>query len=123
MILKESGFNFEFNTDGCESCQGRCCTGESGYIWVNSKEIEAIASFLKLDIDEFKKFYLNKVNYKFSIKERELDIDNFACLFFENNSCSIYEVRPAQCRTFPFWDYFKENINEVLKECPATKLS
>ena len=34
---------------------------------------------------------------------------------------SIYDVRPNHCRTFPFWDYFKENEEEVYKECPAIR--
>lgn len=25
------------------------------------------------------------------------------CVFFENNRCQIYEARPLQCRTWPFW--------------------
>ncbi|NLO17741.1 MAG: YkgJ family cysteine cluster protein, partial [Arcobacter butzleri] len=29
---------------------------------------------------------------------------------------------PTQCRSFPFWDYFKDNITEVQKECPAIKI-
>ena len=26
-----------------------------------------------------------------------------ACVFLENNQCSIYEARPVQCSTYPFW--------------------
>ena len=49
--------------------------------------------------------------------------DNYACTFFnlEKKQCSIYDVRPVQCRTFPFWEFFKENIEEVYAECPAIK--
>ena len=56
-------------------------------------------------------------------EERQLAKDNYACVFFdlEKKCCSIYEARPTQCRTFPFWDYFKENKEEVFKECPAIK--
>lgn len=31
----------------------------------------------------------------------------------------IYEVRPTQCRTFPFWDYFKTRVDELKLECPG----
>ncbi|MFB1032365.1 MAG: YkgJ family cysteine cluster protein, partial [Aliarcobacter cryaerophilus] len=31
------------------------------------------------------------------------------------------DYRPTQCRTFPFWEYFKNNEKEVYKECPAIK--
>ena len=66
---------------------------------------------------------LNKIGYKYSIKEVQLASNNFACYFFnlEKKQCSIYHARPMQCRTFPFWDYFKENEEEVYKECPAIR--
>ncbi|MBW2259743.1 MAG: YkgJ family cysteine cluster protein [Deltaproteobacteria bacterium] len=46
---------------------------------------------------------------------------SFHCLFFDekNRRCSIYDVRPTQCRTFPFWEYFRDNPDEILKECPG----
>ena len=119
MIQKE-GFKFAFNPTACESCGGRCCIGESGYIWVNDTEIQNIASFLAISVDEFRDKYLIKAKNKFSIKEKPFE-NGYACVFFDekNRNCSIYDVRPTQCRTFPFWDYFKTNISEVKKECPG----
>ncbi len=122
-LVKKDGFNFAFNPKGCDSCAGNCCIGESGYIWINPTEIEALALHLKLSTEDLKVKYLNKISYKYSIKEVQLSKDNYACCFFDldKKQCSIYNVRPKQCRTFPFWDYFKENIDEVVKECPAIK--
>ncbi len=116
-IIKKEGFPYKFNQDACKECEGNCCIGESGYIWVNPKEIEEIAKFLKMDTQKFKDMYLIKVGYKYSIKEKPYK-NGFACIFFEKG-CSIYPVRPTQCRTFPFWDYFKTHIDELKKECPG----
>jgi len=117
-IVTKEGFSYGFDPSACSKCDGRCCRGESGYIFVNSEEIKKIAEFLGLDIETFKKDYLNKVKYRYSIKELKID-GEYECLFFDNktNSCEIYEVRPKQCRTFPFWDYFKDKVDEVKKEC------
>lgn len=122
-LIKKDGFNFAFDPKGCDSCSGNCCIGESGYIWINTQEIKALALNLNLNVEELKRRYLNKISYKYSIKEIKLSSNNFACCFFnlEKKQCSIYSVRPNQCRTFPFWDYFKENEKEVYKECPAIK--
>ena len=119
MITKE-GFNFSFDPLACKECGGRCCTGESGYIWVNPLEIQKIANFLNMTQEEFKNSFLIKVGYKYSIKEKKFE-DGYACIFFDtkNRNCSIYDVRPTQCRTFPFWEFFKNNIKEVKKECPG----
>jgi Fe-S-cluster containining protein len=45
-----------------------------------------------------------------------------ACRFLEGKRCQVYEARPAQCRTWPFWP---ENMNakawdrEVVRFCPG----
>ena len=116
-IIKKEGFSYKFDSNACKNCEGNCCIGESGYIWVNPKEISEIAKFLNMDIDEFKNKYLIKVGYKYSIKEKPYK-NGFACIFF-NNGCEIYPVRPTQCKTFPFWEYFKNHIEELKKECPG----
>ncbi len=117
-IISKEGFNFSFNPLACNSCNGNCCIGESGYIWVNEKEIREISHYLKIDVEEFKRECLIKVKGRYSIRERKIEKDNYECLFFKNG-CTIYQVRPTQCRTYPFWDYFKkrENQIELRKEC------
>lgn len=122
-IIKKEGFDFAFNPSGCDTCAGNCCIGESGYIWINKTEIEILAKHLNMTVEDLAYKYLFKAGYKYSIKEKQLDKNNYACVFFdiEKRCCSIYEARPVQCRTFPFWDYFKENKEEVFKECPAIK--
>ena len=119
-LIREEGFAYGFNAKACEACQGNCCTGESGYIWVSQEERKAMAEYLKMSEEEFIKEYLLKIRYRFTLKELPYK-EGFRCLFFDTTKkqCSIYPVRPHQCRTFPFWDYFKENIDEVVTECPG----
>jgi len=116
-LISKEGFNFKFNPEACKECEGNCCIGESGYIWVSLKEIEEISKFLGIDTEIFKERFLIKVGYRYSIKERPYK-DGYACLFFDNG-CKIYPVRPNQCKTFPFWDYFKDKVDELKKECPG----
>lgn len=117
-LITKNGFSYKFNPEACASCEAKCCTGESGYIYVNSDEIKSISSFLYMDENEFMEKFLYKVGFKYSIKERKIG-DNYECAFYskEKNQCSIYSVRPKQCITFPFWDYFKNNIEELKQEC------
>ena len=119
-IITEVGYNFGFRYGFCDECGGRCCTGESGYIWISEEEAAAVSVLLSMSIDEFADKYLFRASGKLSIKEKEF-ADGHACIFFDENAknCSIYEARPAQCRTFPFWEYFKTHYEEALKECPA----
>jgi Fe-S-cluster containining protein len=119
-IVTKEGFAYSFVPSACESCGGHCCTGESGCIYVNKSEMQRIASFLHVDIEELKEKYLFKKGYKFSIRERKVN-ESFECIFFdaETKGCSIYEARPIQCRTFPFWDYYKTRVDELKQECPG----
>lgn len=119
-LIKQDGYDFAFDPNACEKCQGRCCIGESGCIWVNPQEILALANALHVEREEFINNYLIKIGYRYSIKE-EIFNDGFRCVFFDvkERRCSVYENRPTQCRTFPFWEYFKNNISEVEEECPG----
>jgi Fe-S-cluster containining protein len=118
-IFKDD-YKFSFDSKACEICEGNCCIGESGYIWVSPTDIQNIAGFLSEDIDKFYKKYIRKVKYKFSLKEIEYN-GGFKCVFFDEfkKGCGIYPFRPTQCRTFPFWEHFKKNIKEVEDECPG----
>lgn len=83
----------------CTEC-GQCCTGAPGFVWVTDEEIEKIANFLKLSIQEFTKTFLRKVDGRVSLREMPKSFD---CVFLRNKRCSIYPVRPTQCKTFPWW--------------------
>lgn len=120
--MTKEGFYYTFDSSKCEKCKGKCCTGESGYIWINDDEISNLSKFLNLNKDEFKNRYLDKFGIRYSIKEAKYK-NGFRCVFFDETklNCSIYEYRPIQCKTFPFWDYFKKNYDELEKECIGVK--
>lgn len=83
----------------CTRC-GDCCTGAPGYVWVNDEEIRAIAAFLKEPRDQVVGLYTRQGPRGRSLRERS----NGDCVFFEaGQGCTIYSVRPRQCRTWPFW--------------------
>jgi len=123
-VIREDGYNFSFIPSACASCGGRCCIGESGYIWVNYKEIEAISNFLNLSIEDFAQNYLLRAKNRYSLKEFKVKELGYACIFFDTDKrmCKIYDVRPKQCRTFPFWEQFKCDTKELQKECPGVVL-
>lgn len=119
-IVTKEGFPYGFMPSACATCGGKCCTGESGYIHVNKTEMERIAAFLNIDIETLKSEYLYKHGYKYSIKEREVE-GSFECVFYDakQDGCMIYAARPVQCRTFPFWEYYKNRVDELKRECPG----
>ena len=116
------GYAFSFDAAACRTCGGACCNGESGEIFINSREADAIASHLHLSTETFRKRYTKKLKYKTSLIEVE-EPGNFRCVFFEAScGCTIYPVRPMQCRTYPFWGRFKDDPSALAKECPGIRL-
>src|SRR3990167_1867750 len=102
----------------CKKNCSDCCKGFEGYVWLDKKNIEEIANFLKITTKEFLKKYTRSVFGRISLIEIK---NNFECIFLKDSKCSIYSVRPKQCSTYPFW---KQNISskkaweDVKNDCP-----
>ena len=88
----------------CMQC-GECCSGPSeGYIWVSRPEIQIIADFLKITPGQLRQECLRRVGLRTTVIEKPNTKD---CVFLRTSNgqkkCSIYPVRPSQCRSWPFW--------------------
>jgi Fe-S-cluster containining protein len=85
-------------------CQGsgNCCTshGEFGFVFLTKEDRQRFAKHFKMTLDEFTKAYCTKTDKTYSLNERP---DNPDCIFLKDKRCSVYEARPTQCRTWPFW--------------------
>jgi len=121
--VQKNGFDFVFDPSACETCPGYCCNGSSGNVWVSPQEIEEICLFLNKNFVDFAAKYLRRVENRFSFQERLVE-DAFECIFFDGHEkkCSIYGLRPSGCRTYPFWDHFKNHPEQVAGECPGIKI-
>jgi Fe-S-cluster containining protein len=101
----------------CSQC-GNCCTGGPGYVWISREEIAKLALYLKITTEETVERYCRKVDGKFSLKERRSPAGLYDCIFLKETkvakrgedtvvhtirACTVYPVRPLQCRTWPFW--------------------
>ena len=91
----------------CTQC-GACCTGAEGYVLVSDDESRAIATRLGVSYDVFLKKYTHMTPAGRSLTERAT-AHGQDCVFLDRETlpgkavCSLYEHRPMQCRTFPWW--------------------
>jgi len=84
----------------CTQC-GDCCSGAPGHVWVNAEEIAALATLTGLSVDEFEHKYCRRVGARKSL----IEFPNGDCVFLDGQRrCTVYDARPRQCRTWPFWD-------------------
>ncbi|MCP4007560.1 MAG: YkgJ family cysteine cluster protein [bacterium] len=108
------GLRFE-----CTQC-GECCTarGEYAYVYLNAEEVERLADFTGVSIPVFKR----ERTFRDEEGWRQLRFEGDRCFFLdsETNACSVYEARPIQCRTFPFWNSMIDRGNwseDALRLC------
>ena len=55
---------------------------------------------------------------RLSLKEKP----NLDCILWESGGCSVYEARPLQCRSFPFWSSCVASSEEWeyhARQCPG----
>jgi Fe-S-cluster containining protein len=117
----------------CTQC-GNCCTGGPGYVWISDEEIDRLAGHLKMPREQVLEKYCRTIGGQISLKERRTPQGLYDCVFLNEikvgggqgkppqvkRVCGIYEVRPLQCRTWPFWDgnlASKENWDEAAQRC------
>lgn len=81
----------------CTRC-GNCCRG-TGYVYVSTDEVDRIAAQLELPTDDFLETYCETHRGHLVLKSQK----NQDCIFLEDNLCRVHDVKPDQCRKWPFW--------------------
>jgi len=107
----------QFTCTGC----GDCCSGSPGFVWVTAEEIEVMAKAIDTTVDEFEKIYIRKIGIRKSLKE----LPNYDCVFLDEKTrkCELYDARPTQCKTWPFWGSnlrTPADWERTCQECPGS---
>jgi Fe-S-cluster containining protein len=111
----EAGLTFRFECQGC----GACCRkrGECVYVYLTLRDRRRLAAHLGLPTRTFTARYTEKDDGEFVLRQPGEE-----CPFLCGDFCTVYEARPDQCRTWPFW---AENLDpavweiEVASFCPG----
>jgi uncharacterized protein len=112
----EKGLRFS-----CTGC-GYCCSKEPGYVFLTDEDLRGMLACTCMGREEFISAYCRLVDMGtfrlVSLKEKT----NNDCIFFEDSRCSVYEFRPLQCRSYPFWNHVLESSEtwaEEAQRCPG----
>lgn len=107
-IILENIKNLDFS---CQRCSN-CCRLEPGAVFLTQEDADNISKSLGLSLNDFLTKYCREL-YKgdipvVALKEKK----NYDCILW-NGGCSVYNARPVQCRTYPFWPYVVESKEYV----------
>jgi uncharacterized protein len=91
MGLEEQLSKFE-----CQRCH-ECCK-KPGFVYLNEKEEEGIAAFLKLSVFDFVNQFCELLDRRQLVLKK---LPNEHCIFLSESGCQIHPAKPQQCRDFP----------------------
>lgn len=74
---------------------------------MTEEEIQRLAQALSMELEAFGKRYLRRYHDGYAL----VDGPDGACIFLTPaNQCRVYEVRPLQCRTYPWWPEYLTSL-------------
>ena len=124
---------------------GNCCRGfNDGEVYLYKDDILRLAKFLNITgmkgLRNFAKKYVKVINdsffwkdpdaqrgktYRFKTLGFKFTGEDEHCHFLEDNKCSVHELRPFQCRSFPFWQMMvsnRKNFERYTKKCKGLQV-
>ncbi|MHC6201796.1 YkgJ family cysteine cluster protein [Breznakiellaceae bacterium SP9] len=111
----EAGLRFS-----CTRCS-KCCRHESGYVFLSASDAKALCACLKMEYEQFVNTSCRWIpdgdEEKLSLREKP----GYDCIFW-NGGCTVYNARPLQCRSFPFWEFLLKSADNwvmAATDCPG----
>lgn len=106
---------------GCQPQCGKCCDQPGGVVFLTKIDVQRMADEHEQSFDEFIEQYCTEsMNGRIVLKSDE---KSGVCIFLKDTKqCSIYSVRPQQCKAFPWWAenlHSEQKWNETKLLCPG----
>lgn len=86
----------------CQPNCGRCCDQPGGIVYLSPDDAQRLAHHAGLAVEAWlERDARQTFDGRYVLKSREED---GVCIHLnEQKQCSVYEVRPQQCKAFPWW--------------------
>ena len=116
----------------CTEC-GKCCQ-TTGDVYMSADEVTQASKLLGLPSEQdFVQTYASHTlvaddghenhgeqnNRWIRVREKDLPDTSSCCIFLDpvTKHCGIYQARPTQCRTYPFWPPILASLESWNEEC------
>ena len=111
-MFKKQGKNSFYSSGlkfSCTRCSN-CCRHDPGHVFLSQNDLSRLEAAFNSAHEEFISTWCRWIPSAGGMEKLSLkEASNYDCIFWseekgENGGCSVYEARPLQCRSFPFWD-------------------
>ena len=111
-----------------DSCGGKCCSltaWEGAFVFLTKEDRQRLTRYLQKPIEEIAEFNFFDWTRFSTVKTFQwyLRPGKYGCQFLKTGKCQVYDARPIQCRTYPYW---AENLTndgqwteKTKKACPG----
>lgn len=105
----------------CQADCGKCCDEPGGIVYLGPEDAQSLSKHHQLEMEEWlERDCRQTLDGRFVLKSDPItDI----CIYLSpDKKCTVYESRPAQCKSYPFWP---ENLRserswkKTIEECPG----
>ena len=106
---------------GCTRCS-RCCRHTPGYVFLSEADVDRLVPALGVSRQDFFQRYCRRVPFGLAERLSLREKPNVDCILWDNGGCAVYEARPLQCRSFPFWGSCLSSQEEWqlhARQCPG----
>lgn len=113
-LFYENGLKFE-----CTQCSG-CCRLDPGFVFLSYNDLDRLKNYFNISEDKFIEKYCRIVDMGENKRLSLVEKPNYDCIFWSNGICEIYDARPLQCRSYPFWKPFltdRKSWNAEAESC------
>ncbi|MCP4092507.1 MAG: YkgJ family cysteine cluster protein [Planctomycetes bacterium] len=91
----------------------------TGHVWIKASDLAEYAQLTGTSTQAFVDLNVKQVGERLSLRERA---DGRCILLDGQNRCSIYQQRPEQCRSFPYWPELLDDpqaLHRAAQYCPG----
>jgi hypothetical protein len=101
----------------CFECQPGCirCCDRKGFVHITESDLLHIAAFLGLSPSEFESRFVCRTRRTLRLRTPRRG----NCHFLTPTGCAIHQVKPEQCRAYPFWPEILASRERWLAEASA----
>jgi uncharacterized protein len=91
-------------------------------VFLSNEDLRLLLYATQMNRDTFIDEFCREININGLKRLSLVEKPNYDCIFWENGGCTVYEYRPIQCRSYPFWQPFLESSDtwrDLEKSCPG----